>query len=130
GARTVPVVRTQCRELNSKVFNLAGGFRDDEKPATQADDKPITTAVLPPPPDVTGAAAALWSAIITGMAAQRTLSAEALPCIERYCLVTVRWRTAEQHLAAEGEVTAAKRTGVPAVNPWLGISRTAASQLT
>jgi P27 family predicted phage terminase small subunit len=97
------------------------------KPAFQADHRPIT--VIPPPPGVSGDAAEIWAAIITAMAGQRTLSAEALPAIERYCILCIRWRTAEQHLGAEGEVTAAKRTGVPQVNPWLGISRATAAQL-
>jgi P27 family predicted phage terminase small subunit len=63
------------------------------------------------------------------MAAARKLSTEALPLIERYSLMCVRWRVAEQHLAAEGEVIAAKRSGVAQINPWLGISRTTAAQL-
>jgi phage terminase small subunit len=59
------------------------------------------------------------------MAAARKLSTEALPLIERYAILCVRWRVAEQHLAAEGEVIAAKKTGVPQI----GISRTTAAQL-
>ena len=42
----------------------------------------------------------------------------------------VRWRQAEAMLAAEGAVVRARRTGVPAVNIWFGISRAMASQLT
>lgn len=71
----------------------------------------------------------VWKAVVVALAAAGTLAEESLVSIERYCTYYARWRQAEAILSAEGIVVRARRTGVPSVNIWLGISRAAASQL-
>ena len=81
------------------------------------------------PADLPDSARSVWQAAINAMAVEGTLAAEVLPGVERYCRIYARWSQAEKKLAGEGIVITAPRTGVTMVNPWHGISRTAAAQL-
>ena len=72
----------------------------------------------------------VWESTIQTMAAARTLDTGTLPAVERYAVAVCRWREAERHLADEGTVLHAAKTGVPSVNVWHSISRAAAVQIT
>jgi phage terminase small subunit len=64
------------------------------------------------------------------MAHAGTLDAASLPLIERYATQWARWRHAAAKLEAEGVVTIAPVSGVPAISAWHGVARTAAVQCT
>ena len=83
-----------------------------------------------PPAHLPESAIEVWRATIEAMAAAKTLDAGCLPAVERYVTAVCRWREAERHLADEGAVLRAAKTGVPSVNVWHSIGRAAAAQVT
>ena len=83
-----------------------------------------------PPAHLPEPAIEVWRTTIEAMAAAKTLDAGCLPAVERYATAVCRWREAERHLADEGAVLRAAKTGVPSVNVWHSIGRAAAAQIT
>ena len=59
-----------------------------------------------------------WVRITAILATMRILSPADQALIELYCIAFARWREADRHLAADGIILKAKRTGVPQLSPW------------
>jgi P27 family predicted phage terminase small subunit len=60
---------------------------------------------------------------MTAMAANFTLDNVSVPMIERYAAAMMTWRNAEQQIAQAGIIIRARRSKVPAINPFVSISR-------
>jgi P27 family predicted phage terminase small subunit len=86
--------------------------------------------ILTCPEHLPEAARPIWCATIAALADARRLGFEVLIIVERYCVLYCRWRQAEEHLATEGVIVAASRSGVPSQNPWLSVSRQAQTAMT
>ena len=89
----------------------------------------MTAATMPCPRHLTGLARVTWPIVVRELTLAGQLGADNARVIERYVTLYARWREAESHLATEGAITAAPRTGTPMHNPWLSVSNAAADRL-
>jgi P27 family predicted phage terminase small subunit len=85
-------------------------------------------AELSCPEHLSGVAREVYLETCSRLKELRLLGAENGPLVERYAVSFARWRLAEQHLALEGEVCPAPKTGTPMPNPWLFIARAEADR--